>query len=68
MRISREFLFLPMRTMSSAKNKDEILRVPRSIPRPEELSSWPRLLINRQNRSGDKLQPEIDLLVMLEFA
>jgi hypothetical protein len=48
--------------MSSAKKTEEIFRGPRSMPRPEELSSEPRLFRKRANNNGDKLQPESELL------
>ena len=48
--------------MSSAKKTEEIFRGPRSMPKPEELSSDPRLFIKRAKSKGDKLQPENQLL------
>jgi hypothetical protein len=61
-RVARASLDLPRRTMSSAKKTEEIFRGPRSMPRPEELSSEPRLFRKRANNNGDKLQPESELL------
>ena len=55
----RVFLFRAIRQISSAKKIAEMLMVPRSIPRPEVLSSLPSWLMNKQKRRGDKLHPEI---------
>ena len=60
--VARASLDLPKSTMSSAKKTEEMFRGPRSMPRPEELSSEPRLFIKRANSNGDKLQPESELL------
>ena len=49
----------PTRTRSSANIRDEMLRGPRGIPRPDELSSGPRLLMNKLKRRGLRLQPEM---------
>ena len=59
-RLSRASLDLPSRTRSSAKSIAEMLIEPRLTPRPDELSLEPRLLINRQNNKGERLQPEND--------
>ena len=50
---------LPNKTMSSAKITVEMLTDPREIPRPVEFNSEPRLFMNRANRRGLKLQPEM---------
>ena len=55
-RASRAFLFFPTRTKSSANRRAEMLVSWRSIPRPDELSSAPRSLMNKENKSGLKLQ------------
>jgi hypothetical protein len=51
----------PIKIISSAKNNEDMLRGPRLIPRPVELSSWPRLFMKREKRRGLKLQPIIGL-------
>ena len=58
MRESRPDRDRPMRTKSSAKDKQETLTGPRSIPSPEEFSSFPIVLINIEKRRGLRLQPK----------
>ena len=58
MRASRLDRDRPIMTKSSAKHKQEMLRGPRSIPSPEELSSFPMLLINIEKRRGLRLHPK----------
>ena len=54
---SRAVLDDPIKIISSAKRREDTLSEPRSIPRPVELSSWPRLFMKREKRRGLKLQP-----------
>ena len=63
MRLWRPFSFLLIRQMSSAKKRDAMLIGPMSIPRPDLFSSVPRLLINRLNNNGERLQPRMSGLV-----
>ena len=58
--LSRAFLDLPRMTMSSAKKIAEMLVSSRSNPSPEEFNRVPRSFMNREKRSGDKLQPVMD--------
>ena len=60
MSLSRWALDLPINKISSAKNSAEMLREPRSIPRPEELSSAPRLLMKSAKSKGERLQPKME--------
>ena len=55
---SRLLVDLPINTMSLAKKTAATLVLPRSRPQPEELSSVPKLLMNIENRRGDKLHPK----------
>ena len=57
MRVSRDCLDLAINTRSSAKRRAEMLMEPRSIPKPDALSSGPSELMKRLKRRGDKLQP-----------
>ena len=57
--LSRAFSDLPRSTMSSAKQITLMLVESSSIPSPEEFRSCPRLLMNKLNNRGEKLQPGI---------
>ena len=63
---SKDFLELPSKTRSSAKKIEEIFRLIRGMPRPEQFSSSPRLLMKMENNNGEILQPtdEIELVVL----
>ena len=53
-----------MMTKSSAKRMQAIFNVSNCMPRPEALSKAPNSLMNRQNSNGDRLHPEIGLLLL----
>ena len=64
-KVLRAVGFLPRTTRSSAKKMHEILVVPRLSPFPDELSSCPRLLMNKLKRRGERLQPrDISYLII----
>ena len=58
MRMSRSALVFPIITRSSAKNTADMVVSPRAIPLSDELSSIPRLFINKANRRGERLHPK----------
>ena len=55
----------PIRTKSSAKNKEDTLMDCRSIPNPEEFNSFPKEFMKIEKRRGLRLQPERILLFLI---
>ena len=56
--LSRDPLFFPIRIKSSAKNIEDTILSNKGNPQSVLFNFSPNSFMNRQNKSGDRLQPE----------